>query len=189
VPGPLPASSDNSGRGFLVAAGSYSEATRRQNEWLAKNGATVITFDALEIASGTEVEIPVEVCRALRADRICLLQLSRNRQDVHAFFQAKGGTEVEAGERIAAGLARIVQEIVSAAPPKGLVLAGGETASTIARALQFRALRVGTNIEPGIPLCVTISPSSLPVVFKSGNFGSDDFYGRAINAISSLRSC
>jgi uncharacterized protein YgbK (DUF1537 family) len=123
----------------------------------------------------------------LRADGTCLLKITRNREEVHRFFKGRGGTEIEAGERIAAGLARIVQETVSIAPPKGLVLAGGETASTIARVLGFRALRVGTNIEPGVPLCVTVSGSPLPVVFKSGNFGSDDFYGRAIAAINSLQ--
>ncbi len=53
--------------------------------------------------------------------------------------------------------------------------------------LGFRALQVGTNIEPGVPLCVTVSASPLPVVFKSGNFGSDDFYRRAIAAIDSLQ--
>jgi uncharacterized protein YgbK (DUF1537 family) len=187
APGSLSISPDDARSGFLVAAGSYSEATLRQNEWLTKNGAAVVTFDALQLANDTDLEIPTEVSKALRADRVCLLQLSRNREEVHQFFAGRGQTEVEAGGRIGAGLARIVQKIVSAAPPKGLVLAGGETASTIARALGFRALRVGTNIEPGVPVCVTLSPSPLPVVFKSGNFGSDDFYRRAINAINSLR--
>ncbi|MFL6450354.1 MAG: 3-oxo-tetronate kinase [Bryobacteraceae bacterium] len=186
APRPLSATSGISGRGFLIVAGSYSEATRRQNEWLARNGATVVTFDALKLATDGDVETPARACEALRTDGVCLLQLSRNREEVHAFFQESGATEVEAGERIAAGLARIVQNIVSAATPKGLVLAGGETASTIARVLQFRALRVGKNIEPGVPLCVTLSESPVPVVFKSGNFGSDDFYGRAVDAIASL---
>lgn len=187
TPDPLSTCSDSATQGFLVAAGSYSEATRRQNEWLVRNGATVITLSALELATAVLVDVPAEAVGALRAGRACLLQLSRNRQEVHRFFSAKGKTEIEAGERIAAGFARVVREIVSAAPPRGLVLAGGETASTIARALGLRALRVGMNIEPGVPLCVAVAPSAAPVVFKSGNFGSDDFYGRAIAAISSLR--
>jgi uncharacterized protein YgbK (DUF1537 family) len=178
---------DLPGHGFLVAAGSYSEATRRQNEWLARNGATVITLDTLKVASSSAAEVPAEALRSLRGGRVCLLQLSRNREDVHAFFRGLGKTEIEAGERIAAGFARVVQEIVSKVGPKGLVLAGGETSSTIARTLGLRALRVGPNIQPGVPLCVTLSSPSMPVVFKSGNFGSDDFYGRAIAAINSLR--
>lgn len=187
-PEPLSLCSDSTSKGFLVAAGSYSEATQRQNEWLARNGATAITLDALKLATGSEIDIPAESLAALRQNRACLLQLSRNREEVHRFFSGQGKTEVEAGERIAAGFARMVRRIVGVAPPKGLVLAGGETASTIARALGVRALHVGTNIEPGVPLCASISGSPVPIVFKSGNFGSDDFYGRAIAAISSLRS-
>ena len=187
APQPLSVCSDSPRKGFLVAAGSYSEATRRQNEWLGRNGATTITLDALELATGAEPEVPAESLAALREDRACLLQLSRNREEVHAFFSGQGKTQIEAGERIAAGFARLVGRIVGAAPPKGLVFAGGETASTIARAIGLRALQVGPNIEPGVPLCVSISGPPVPIVFKSGNFGSDDFYGRAIAAISSLR--
>ena len=188
APEPLCICSDLARKGFLVAAGSYSDATRRQNEWLSRNGATAVTLDAVALATGADVQIPAECVAALRSDTVCLLQLSRNREEVHRLFSVQGKTEIQAGERIAAGFARVIGEIVNATPPKGLVLAGGETASTIARALGLRALRVGTNIEPGVPLCVTLPPCSVPVVFKSGNFGSDDFYGRAIAAISSLRS-
>ena len=186
TPEPIRLCSDNPGSGFLIAAGSYSEATRRQNERISRNGVTVVTFNALELASGTELEVPAGIFDALRDGRVCLLQISRNREEVHHFFKARGTTEIEAGERIAAGLARIIQRVLSVARPKGLVLAGGETSSTIARALGFRALRVGTNIEPGVPLCVTTADSPLAVVFKSGNFGSDDFYGRAIAAMKSV---
>jgi len=181
-------SSDSARRGFLVVAGSYSEATRRQNEWIAENGGTVFSLDAMELATHDDFAVPTELCKLLSEDRTCLLKITRNREEVHRFFKEKGETEIQAGERIAAGLARVVQETVSIRPPKGLVLAGGETASTIARVLGFRALQVGTNIEPGVPLCATTAGSPLPVVFKSGNFGRDDFYGRAIKAIQSLTS-
>ncbi len=69
-----------------MAAGSYSEATRRQNEWLAENGGTVFTLDALELATGDEVAVPAELCKLLRADEICLLKITRNREEVHQFF-------------------------------------------------------------------------------------------------------
>ena len=138
---PLPTSSDDTRRGFLVAAGSYSEATRRQNEWLAENGGTVFSLDALELATCDDVALPAELCKLLRADKTCLLKVTRNREEVHQFFRNGGRTDVEAGERIAAGLARTVQMAVSIAPVKGLVLAGGETASTIARVLGFRPFK------------------------------------------------
>jgi uncharacterized protein YgbK (DUF1537 family) len=47
-------------------------------------------------------------------------------------------------------------------------------------------LEVGRNIEPGVPVCVALGEFRLPVVLKSGNFGSPDFYGRAMSAVSAL---
>ena len=44
------------------------------------------------------------------------------------------------------------------------------------------ALRVGRNIEPGVPLCHSLGRYRLPVVLKSGNFGGEDFYARALAA-------
>ncbi len=93
-----------------MVAGSYSDATRRQNEWLAENGGTVFALDALELATREDFEVPVQLCKLLRADATCLLKITRNREEVHRFFKEKGKTGIEAGERIAAGLARVVQK-------------------------------------------------------------------------------
>ena len=65
----------------------------------------------------------------------------------------------------------------------GLISAGGETSGALCRGLELGALRVGRNIEPGVPLCRSLGRFRLPVVLKSGNFGSRDFYGRALKAI------
>jgi uncharacterized protein YgbK (DUF1537 family) len=176
-----------SGRGFLVVAGSYSEATRRQNEWLASQDVVVVTLDALELAGSPEPSVPAVIGESLTMGRTCLIQISRNRERVQEHFRAQNKTEIEAGERIAHGLAEVVRSVLRIVSPEGLILAGGETSSVVSRALGFRALRVGPNIEPGVPVCVTLTDPALPVVFKSGNFGSEYFYGHAMNAIRNLR--
>ena len=186
APQPIVGRDGKSGRGFLVVAGSYSEATQRQNAWLASQDVLVVTLDALELAGSAEPSLPASVCESLAGGRTCLLQVSRNRERVHEYFRIQNKTDVEAGERIARGLAEVVRGILGVVAPEGLIIAGGETSSIISRALGFRALRVGPNIEPGVPVCVTLTESALPVVFKSGNFGSEYFYGRAMNAIRNL---
>ena len=52
------------------------------------------------------------------------------------------------------------------------------------RRLGLGALRVGRNIEPGVPLCVAVGGRPLPLVLKSGNFGGADFYAKALDAFS-----
>src|SRR5438128_2737220 len=55
-------------RGSLVVAGSYSEATRHQNSWLAsQEGVTVVTLDALSLARSKELEIAPGILRSLAA--------------------------------------------------------------------------------------------------------------------------
>ncbi len=186
-PQPILSRSPPSGKGFLVVSGSCSEATRRQNEWLASQDAAVVTLDALELAGAANPSLPAMPIESLRKGRTCLLQVSRDRERVQEHFRAEGKTEVEAGERIARGLACVVRKIAEAVLPEGLIIAGGETSSTIARTLGWGAVRVGPNIEPGVPVCVPIAGPALPLVFKSGNFGSDYFYGKAMNAIRHLR--
>jgi uncharacterized protein YgbK (DUF1537 family) len=187
-PQPVVCRNGETGRGFLVVAGSYSEATRRQNDWLASQDVLIVTLDALELSGSAEPSAPAMITESLAAGRTCLLTVSRDRERVQEYFRAQGKTEIEAGERIARGLAQVVRSVLSAISPKGLIIAGGETSSIISRTLGFRALRVGPNIEPGVPVCVTLTNPVLPVVFKSGNFGSEYFYGMAMNAIRNLVS-
>lgn len=66
------------------------------------------------------------------------------------------------------------------------MLAGGETSSTVSRMLGVKALRVGRNIVPGVPLCTSIEEPRLPFVLKSGNFGGRQFFQQAIGAIKAL---
>jgi uncharacterized protein YgbK (DUF1537 family) len=148
---------ERDGRGFLVVAGSYSEATARQKDWLRKEQTIVVTLEALKLAiDGVASRVVSTVCDALRARSICLVQVSRDKEQVVRYFQQCGETELQAGERISRGLAQFVQAIISEERPEGLIVAGGETSSAISRALGFGALLVGPNIEPGVPVCLPL---------------------------------
>lgn len=186
APYSIPYERGKSGRGFLVVAGSYSEVTQRQNQWLASQDVVVVTLDALELAGFSSIPAPALISDSLIAGRTCLIQISRNREQVQEHFRAQGKTDVEVGQGIARSLAEVLRSVLRTAMPEGLILAGGETCSIVSRVLGFQALRVGPNIEPGVPVCVTLTDPVLPVVFKSGNFGSEYFYGHAMNAIRSL---
>jgi uncharacterized protein YgbK (DUF1537 family) len=66
-----------------------------------------------------------------------------------------------------------------------LVVAGGETSGAVVGALDVCALAIGPQIDPGVPWTVTIagggsSVPSIALALKSGNFGGEDFFGRAL---------
>ncbi|HYG10866.1 MAG TPA: nucleotide-binding domain containing protein, partial [Pyrinomonadaceae bacterium] len=76
----------------------------------------------------------------------------------------------------------LVREVLDGQAAGGLIVAGGETSGAVCRRLELGAMRVGANIEPGVPLCYSLGRFRLPLVLKSGNFGSPDFYGKAVEA-------
>jgi 3-dehydrotetronate 4-kinase len=127
------------------------------------------------------------VRRHLAAGRDCLLYTTDEPAEVARVqeWAAREGVDVPAlGQRIAYALADLVSEVLEGAAVRGLVFAGGETSGALCRRLSLGALRVGRNIEPGVPLCHSLGAYQLPVVLKSGNFGGEDFYARALEAVA-----
>ena len=65
-----------------------------------------------------------------------------------------------------------------------LVVAGGETSGACVQALGITQLRIGAQIDPGVPWCHAHTPyrsQGLHLALKSGNFGGTDFFHRAFD--------
>jgi uncharacterized protein YgbK (DUF1537 family) len=64
------------------------------------------------------------------------------------------------------------------------IVAGGETSGAVVNALKIRALRIGKEIEPGIPWILGLGGSHpVALALKSGNFGATNFLTRAWNSL------
>jgi uncharacterized protein YgbK (DUF1537 family) len=68
---------------------------------------------------------------------------------------------------------------------KRLVVAGGETSGAVAAALGLKALAIGPEIDPGVPVLFTESPTPVALALKSGNFGGPNFFSRALSIMKS----
>ena len=70
-----------------------------------------------------------------------------------------------------------------------LIVAGGETAGAVVKALGITGLRIGPEIDPGVPWTVGISKDvsqkPLALALKSGNFGTPDFFLKAWSKLAS----
>ena len=60
-----------------------------------------------------------------------------------------------------------------------LVVAGGETSGAVVQALGISGLRIGPQIDPGVPWTASLDDPPLALALKSGNFGTNDFFTRA----------
>jgi uncharacterized protein YgbK (DUF1537 family) len=187
---PLPARAAGAeGLGALVVAGSCSTATRAQNRLLISRGAPAFRVEPRELLGEDFARASlVEGVRAqLAAGRHCLLYTTDEPSGVALVqeWAARAGLDVPAlGRAVAEALAGLVSEILEGQEVCGLVFAGGETSGALCRRLALGALRVGRNIEPGVPLCHSLGAHALPVVLKSGNFGGEDFYLKALEAVA-----
>lgn len=186
-PPPLPVAA--SAEGCLLVAGSCSAATLRQNAWWEAQGSAVRYIRPADLLDGglRRAEVVAEARRELSAGRHYLLTTSGAANEVRQAQEwgARKGLSVAAlGEALASGLAELAREVLDAQRVGGLIAAGGETSGALCRRLQLGALRVGRNIEPGVPLCYSLGQFRLPLVLKSGNFGSADFYRRAVEAVA-----
>jgi uncharacterized protein YgbK (DUF1537 family) len=84
--------------------------------------------------------------------------------------------DVEAAfRRIAQGLAK--------AGVRRFVVAGGETSGAVVEALGVRALSIGPEIDPGVPWTVAEGEPRRLLALKSGNFGSPDFFAKALGML------
>ena len=75
-------------------------------------------------------------------------------------------------------LAQIAVQLV-AAGVRRLVVAGGETSGAVVNALDITGLRIGPQIDPGVPWTASLNEPALALALKSGNFGTPDFFTKA----------
>ena len=96
-----------------------------------------------------------------------------------------------AGALVEHALAGIARGLV-AAGVRQLVVAGGETSGACVQALGITQMKIGGQIDPGVPWCHAAVGESqaggqddhgLHIALKSGNFGGPDFFSRAFGLL------
>jgi 3-dehydrotetronate 4-kinase len=159
-----------------VISGSCSTATLAQ---IAAMRAThwVFDVDPLALAEGHPVVERALDWAAQRLDEKPLLISASAAPERVRYIQERLGRE-RAGSIVEAALAEIAQGLVRRGVRR-LVIAGGETSGAIVQALGVSGLRIGPQIDPGVPWTASLGDPPLALALKSGNFGTKDFFTRA----------
>ena len=167
-----------------VLSGSCSTATLAQVAYMRER-APCFTIDPVAAAEGTVVPQALAWAQPLLGDRPILISATAAPEKV-AQAQSRLGRE-RAGAIVEETLAAIACGL-AAAGVRRLVIAGGETAGAVVQALGVTGLRIGRQIDPGVPWTVSLPGSlgqpSLALALKSGNFGASDFFLRAFSVLS-----
>jgi len=148
----------------VILAGSCSQATLAQIEaW----GSAALKLDPLHLDAAAAVEWAVR-----RQPAPALLYASAPPE---AIMAGRGEAIEQAFRQIARGLA--------AKGVRKFVVAGGETAGAVVEALGVRALAIGPEIDPGVPWTAAVGGEPYLLALKSGNFGSRDFFAKALGML------
>jgi uncharacterized protein YgbK (DUF1537 family) len=168
----------NNRPGFILS-GSCSSATRRQIA-AYRNGHPSMQLDAADvldpdaaIASGLDFLVS-------HKDAGPLVYSTAEPSEVSA-AQTRHGRE-----RLAGLFETVFAELAAKAVAAGfrrLVVAGGETSGAVASAFGGSALEVGPEIDTGVPVLILDGEPRLAFALKSGNFGADDFFERALDML------
>ena len=96
-------------------------------------------------------------------------------------LQTKYGVE-KSSQAIETTMAALARGLVASGVSR-LVVAGGETSGAVVGALDVTALRIGPEIDPGVPWTASVGKKPLLLALKSGNFGATDFFTKAFERL------
>lgn len=176
-----PTPSAISGRSLIVA-GSCSDATNKQVEWMQskcpswqvdpaaimKDGAAAMN-EVLGWASELDASKTAMVYSTTSPDQLASIQNEFGQQAVAASIESF--------------LAEVSWTLVEQLGVRKLVLAGGETSGAIVNRLGVRSLRIGPEICAGVPWTESTGERPLALALKSGNFGDPDFFEKALRLL------
>ncbi|MDP3610296.1 MAG: nucleotide-binding domain containing protein, partial [Rubrivivax sp.] len=141
-----------------------------------------LAVDPLRLAAGVDVAAAALDWALLRLAQGPVLVYATAEPEAVRAVQAQLGAQ-RAGELVEGTLARVAAGLVQAGVGQ-LLVAGGETSGACVQALGITQLRIGPQIDPGVPWCHAALPAGgLHLALKSGNFGGPDFFTRAFQRL------
>ncbi len=162
-----------------ILAGSCSRMTLKQIDW-AKKICPHFRVAPEELASRfeTTLENVLSWAKLHRSDPNPLLVYTSGSPDEIASNQKILGVH-RAGDLCERFLAEIAENFVDDGILQ-LIVAGGETSGAVVTKLGLDLLRIGPEIDPGVPWTLASGGSrEIALALKSGNFGSEEFFVNA----------
>lgn len=164
--------------GMLVVVGSVAEASRAAASRLVATGAA----RPFSVSAATLLAGPADA--AWRNAATGILATLEAGQNALVEIAADPAADLSRG----AALAEQLADLLAPAAPRmrGLFVTGGETACALLTHLGVHGIRLLDELEPGVPLGVTLGAHAIPVMTKAGAFGDAETIGRSLARLHSL---
>ena len=163
----------------LLIAGSCSKMTLSQIAWYQAQNMPSLRMDPLALLNGTQTPEQIwEFIETHTDEQHAVLVYSSDTPEMVRRSQELGR------EKIASMLEQLSARLAEKAVEHGftrIICAGGETSGAITKGLHFSSYEIGESIAPGVPVMIPALRPDIRLVLKSGNFGQEDFFGRALS--------
>ena len=163
----------------LLIAGSCSKMTLSQIAWYQAQNMPSLRMDPLALLNGTQTPEQIwEFIETHTDEQHAVLVYSSDTPGMVRRSQELGR------EKIASMLEQLSARLAEKAVEHGftrIICAGGETSGAITKGLHFSSYEIGESIAPGVPVMIPALRPDIRLVLKSGNFGQEDFFGRALS--------
>lgn len=169
--------SATAGRGIALC-GSCSNASKCQIEEFKASGGLSFAVDADKLLSGkTTVKEIWDFVESTPTSEV--LVYSRGALEPRTETSCCKATEKKAKaiESAMAALGKLAYENNFTR----IIVAGGETSGAVTKSLGFNSFYIGESVAPGVPIMTPTGATGMRIVLKSGNFGQDDFFKRALS--------
>lgn len=163
----------------VVLSGSCSTASQRQvTEYLKRHPG--LALDPAKLMDGSLTVADAAAWIAAQDGAVPIVYSTAEPAAVAGAQQRFGRAEIASKvEGFFAGLARRLADD----GVRRIVVGGGETSGAVVEALDITSLGIGAEIDPGVPALVAERDGPLGLALKSGNFGADDFFEKAVERI------
>lgn len=179
--GSIPAS-PTEGKALLLA-GSCSKATLGQIAWYKHHGHPAYKLDPKAMLEGTQtVEDAWNFISEYADSTETVLVYSSDTPEKVREFQKMGADTV--ANMLESATAELAVRAVKAGYTR-IISAGGETSGAVTKGLGFSSYWMGESVAPGVPIMVPAEHPDIRLILKSGNFGQEDFFGRALSMTAS----
>ncbi len=171
-----------------IVSGSCSLATQGQVAHYKTSGLPSWQFEPLLwSAAEAHAQMKADVAKALAwaqpllAKGPVLIYATTDAETLQK-VQAKLGRE-QASEWMESALAQVSVGLQKLGV-KQWVIAGGETSGACVQALNISQMQIGPQIDPGVPWCFAPNHTAGHLTLKSGNFGTPDFFTKALKVLN-----
>ncbi len=161
-------------RGTLIVVGSFAPESRASAQILS-TAPSVKTFSVS----------PQSLLHHASTHTAPIIESLKNSHDALVLITADHPPDPSLHAPIAKALADLLAP--TAPHISSLIATGGQTAAALFHAFQITAIRLIEEIDPGIPLGLSLRKIQIPVVTKAGAFGNDQSLLQILHRLRELR--